>query len=81
MGSLFHPQDGTDEGTLSEIRRLYVQDGKVISNAASSIPGVTGNAITDTFCDAQQLGRSFVLSRLSKSTSLFDVGFWFLSCF
>jgi len=51
----FLTDDGTDEGTLSEIRRLYVQDGKVISNAASSIPGVTGNAITDTFCDAQKI--------------------------
>ena len=51
-------QDGTDEGTLSEIRRLYVQDGKVIANAPSMIPGVTGSAITDDFCNAQQLGEA-----------------------
>lgn len=50
----FLTDDGTDEGTLSEIRRLYVQDGKVIANAPSMIPGVTGSAITDTFCNAQK---------------------------
>ena len=73
-----HPQDGTDEGTLSEIRRLYVQDGKVISNAASSIPGVTGNAITDKFCDAQQLGLKFFFEAgfFQMEFRLFDVEFW-----
>lgn len=50
----FLTADGTDEGELSEIRRLYVQDGKVITLANSSIPGVTGNAITDEFCTAQK---------------------------
>eukprot|EP00438_Fugacium_kawagutii_P022639 Skav233215 [mRNA] locus=scaffold3062:112466:115663:- [translate_table: standard] len=49
--------DGTDDGTLSEIRRLYVQDGVVIGNAPSTIPGVTGSAITDAFCNAQRLGQ------------------------
>ena len=50
----FLTHDGTDEGNLTEIRRLYIQDGKVIANAASSIPGVTGNSITDPFCNSQK---------------------------
>jgi cellulose 1,4-beta-cellobiosidase len=39
---------------LSEIRRFYVQGGKVIPNSQSTISGVTGNSITDTFCAAQK---------------------------
>ncbi|KAL5116480.1 Esterase/lipase/thioesterase [Pleosporales sp. CAS-2024a] len=40
--------------TLSEIKRFYVQDGKVYQNSPSAIDGVTGNSITDAFCDAQK---------------------------
>lgn len=43
-----------DSGSLSEIRRLYVQDGTVIANAASNIDGVSGNSITPDFCKAQK---------------------------
>lgn len=50
----FLTDDGTDTGKLVEIRRLYVQDGKLIQNAESSIPNVTGNAITDSFCNEQK---------------------------
>jgi len=50
----FITHDGTDEGNLTEIRRLYIQHGKVIANAASRIPNVTGSAITDGFCNAQK---------------------------
>jgi len=39
---------------LAEIRRVYLQDGKVITQANSSIPGVSGNSITDAFCSAQK---------------------------
>lgn len=39
---------------LKEIKRFYVQDGKVIPNSESKIPGVTGNSITPAFCDAQK---------------------------
>ncbi|KAF8323706.1 cellobiohydrolase I [Clavulina sp. PMI_390] len=46
--------DGTDTGTLSEIRRFYVQNGKVIPNSQSTISGVTGNSLTDSFCTAQK---------------------------
>lgn len=50
----FVTSDGTDSGTLSEIRRSYVQGGKVIANSASKVSGVDGNSITDAFCNAQK---------------------------
>eukprot|EP00428_Durinskia_dybowskii_P013942 CAMPEP_0170222500 /NCGR_PEP_ID=MMETSP0116_2-20130129/10945_1 /TAXON_ID=400756 /ORGANISM="Durinskia baltica, Strain CSIRO CS-38" /LENGTH=456 /DNA_ID=CAMNT_0010473193 /DNA_START=147 /DNA_END=1517 /DNA_ORIENTATION=+ len=50
----FLTTDGTDAGDLAEIRRLYVQDGKVIAHADSAVPGVPGNSITDEFCSAQK---------------------------
>lgn len=40
--------------SLSEIRRFYVQNGKVFKNSQSAIPGVTGNSLTDSFCAAQK---------------------------
>jgi cellulose 1,4-beta-cellobiosidase len=39
---------------LTEIKRFYVQNGKVIPNSQSLIPNVTGNSITTPFCDAQK---------------------------
>ncbi|KAF2129296.1 glycoside hydrolase family 7 protein [Dothidotthia symphoricarpi CBS 119687] len=39
---------------LSEIKRFYVQNGKVFKNSNSTIAGVTGNSITDAFCTAQK---------------------------
>jgi len=39
---------------LKEIKRFYVQNGKVIPNSMSKIAGVTGNSITPAFCDAQK---------------------------
>ncbi|KAF2396546.1 exoglucanase [Trichodelitschia bisporula] len=39
---------------LQEIKRFYVQNGKVIANSQSKIEGVTGNSITPKFCDAQK---------------------------
>ena len=50
----FITSDGTATGTLSEIKRLYVQNGKVIANSASDVSGVTGNSITSDFCTAQK---------------------------
>ncbi|CAG8120915.1 unnamed protein product [Penicillium salamii] len=50
----FITSDGTDSGTLSEIKRIYVQDGKVIANSASEVSGATGNSITTDFCKAQK---------------------------
>merc|ERR1712066_502392 len=36
MGSDFVTTDGTDQGDLAEIRRLYVQGGKLIAHANST---------------------------------------------
>ncbi|PKS11794.1 hypothetical protein jhhlp_001087 [Lomentospora prolificans] len=41
-------------GTLSEIKRFYVQNGVVIPNSESTIPGNAGNSITQDFCDKQK---------------------------
>lgn len=42
---------GNSTGDLREIRRLYVQDGKVIENAIVQVPGIDkGNSLTDEFC-------------------------------
>ncbi|KZV65465.1 carbohydrate-binding module family 1 protein [Peniophora sp. CONT] len=50
----FLTSDGTAAGDLTEIRRVYVQNGKVIPNSNSTIAGVSGNSITDAFCEAQK---------------------------
>jgi cellulose 1,4-beta-cellobiosidase len=50
----FITSDGTDSGTLSEIKRIYVQNGKVIANSASDVSGVSGNSLTTDFCKAQK---------------------------
>jgi cellulose 1,4-beta-cellobiosidase len=40
---------------VTEIRRKYVQNGKVIENSKSNIPGIDAtNAISDKFCDQQK---------------------------
>ncbi|KAL1854463.1 hypothetical protein VTK73DRAFT_8737 [Phialemonium thermophilum] len=44
-----------DDGNLSEIKRYYVQNGKVIPNSESTIPGTSGNSITPDFCKAQKV--------------------------
>jgi cellulose 1,4-beta-cellobiosidase len=41
-------------GALSEIKRFYVQNGKVIPNSQSTIAGVSGNSITADYCSAQK---------------------------
>ncbi|KAK4183958.1 endoglucanase EG-1 precursor [Podospora australis] len=42
---------GDSTGDLHEIRRLYVQDGKVIQNAQIQVLGIDrGNSLTDNFC-------------------------------
>eukprot|EP00437_Effrenium_voratum_P003415 CAMPEP_0181422988 /NCGR_PEP_ID=MMETSP1110-20121109/13897_1 /TAXON_ID=174948 /ORGANISM="Symbiodinium sp., Strain CCMP421" /LENGTH=483 /DNA_ID=CAMNT_0023546101 /DNA_START=69 /DNA_END=1520 /DNA_ORIENTATION=+ len=46
----FITEGNTDDGDLIDIRRFYVQDGKVIPNSNISIAGVTGNSITDQVC-------------------------------
>jgi len=39
---------------LKDIKRLYVQNGKVIPNSESKIEGMKGNSITPAFCNAQR---------------------------
>jgi cellulose 1,4-beta-cellobiosidase len=47
----FLTTDGTDDGDLSEIRRFYVQDGRIIHSPPSTILGQDdGDSITDNFC-------------------------------
>lgn len=41
-------------GSLSEIKRFYVQNGKVVPNSQSTISGVAGNSVTQKYCDAQK---------------------------
>ncbi|EIN04795.1 hypothetical protein PUNSTDRAFT_55356, partial [Punctularia strigosozonata HHB-11173 SS5] len=50
----FLTSDNTTTGSLSEIRRFYVQNGVVIPNSQSTIAGVSGNSITDSWCAAQK---------------------------
>jgi len=51
----FITSDNTTTGTLSEIRRLYVQNGKVIQNSVNKISGIDAvNSITDKYCTQQK---------------------------
>ncbi|GJJ05827.1 hypothetical protein Clacol_000014 [Clathrus columnatus] len=51
----FLTSDNTTTGTLSEIRRLYVQNGVVIQNSNSNIPGMaTYDSVSTDFCNAQK---------------------------
>ncbi|KAG7445104.1 cellobiohydrolaseI [Guyanagaster necrorhizus] len=49
----FITSDNTTTGDLVEIRRIYVQNGKVIQNSAADFSGISAyNSITDNFCNA-----------------------------
>jgi cellulose 1,4-beta-cellobiosidase len=51
----FITSDCTDKGTLSSIKRLYVQGGNVIANAAVNIPGMaTQNNIDNAYCASEK---------------------------
>ncbi|CAG8694112.1 4860_t:CDS:2, partial [Acaulospora colombiana] len=51
----FITSDGTANGALKEIRRLYVQNGKVIQNSKTNISGMDAfDSITAEFCAAQK---------------------------
>ncbi|GJC87587.1 exoglucanase 1 [Colletotrichum liriopes] len=43
-----------EAGALSDIKRFYVQDGKVFANSKSDVAGVDGNSITKDYCSAQK---------------------------
>jgi cellulose 1,4-beta-cellobiosidase len=40
--------------SLTELKRFYVQGGTVFENPEPTIPGMTGNSITQEWCDTQQ---------------------------
>ncbi|GKT54559.1 exoglucanase type C precursor [Colletotrichum tofieldiae] len=42
------------DGILSEIKRFYVQNDKVVPNSQSVIASNPGNSLTPSFCDAQK---------------------------
>lgn len=50
----FLTDDGTDSGTLSEIKRYYLQNGKMIPNPTVTVGGKTYNSITQDTCDSQK---------------------------
>ncbi|KIK60233.1 glycoside hydrolase family 7 protein [Collybiopsis luxurians FD-317 M1] len=51
----FVTSNNSTSGTLSAIRRLYVQNGKVIQNSMTNIAGVTAtNEIDTNFCNQQK---------------------------
>lgn len=51
----FLTDDGTDTGDLVEVKRFYVQGGKIIPNSEATILGRKGgNSVTDSFCAAQK---------------------------
>jgi cellulose 1,4-beta-cellobiosidase len=50
----FITSDNTASGDLVEIRRKYVQGGKVFDQPTSNVAGVSGNAINDNFCKNQK---------------------------
>lgn len=63
----FITHDGTSSGTLVEIRRLYVQDGRVIHNAAITTGNLTTNVMDDEYC-------SDVASWFQQRGGLADMG-------
>lgn len=51
----FLTNNNSTSGTLSEIRRIYVQDGKVIQNSKVNIPGMAASdSLTSSFCTSQK---------------------------
>merc|ERR1712151_323881 len=48
----FITDDGTDSGTVNEVRRFYVQDGKKIETPTVTLEGKEYNSISNDFCQA-----------------------------
>jgi cellulose 1,4-beta-cellobiosidase len=49
----FITEDGTDNGALKEIRRHYIQNGKVIQTPAATVGSGSFDSITKEFCEAE----------------------------
>jgi len=63
----FITTDGTDSGDLKEIRRKYVQNGKVIDNPSVTFGVQKFNSITDEFCNEKiMLLAKLILLRKEK---------------
>lgn len=73
----FITDSGSASGNLKEIRRLYVQNGKVIQNSKVNIPGMSSSldSITSNFCstaktafgDTDSFGKHGGLGGISKA--------------
>ncbi|KAJ3480676.1 hypothetical protein NLJ89_g12267 [Agrocybe chaxingu] len=51
----FISDNGSANGRLKEIRRIYVQDGRVIQNSKVNVPGISAyDSISEEFCTAQK---------------------------
>ena len=51
----FITSDGTDSGDLVEIKRIFVQNGKILENPNATLSGLEKfNSVTDEFCNAQK---------------------------
>lgn len=50
----FLTHDGTNDGIITNIKRKYVQDGKVIDTPSVTINGQTYDGLSDAFCNAQK---------------------------
>jgi cellulose 1,4-beta-cellobiosidase len=51
----FLTNNNSTSGTLTEIRRLYVQGGKTIANSKTNISGMSAyDSVTDAYCTAQK---------------------------
>ncbi|KAE8378883.1 glycoside hydrolase [Aspergillus bertholletiae] len=49
----FITNDGTSSGTLSEIKRFYVQDGVTYAQPNADVSGLSGNTINSEYCTAE----------------------------
>lgn len=52
----FITSDGTDNGDLTEIKRVYVQNGKVVPQSMSSVKSFDKqyNSVSDDYCNSQK---------------------------
>jgi hypothetical protein len=67
----FVTADGTDTGALSDIRRVYVQDGKVISNRNATLPGLSQyDSVSGGFCSAQKVCGDVMQCTLPRNATL-----------
>ena len=49
----FITSNNMTDDDLTDVRRLWVQDGVVYKNSNAKFTGLTGNSLTDAFCDAE----------------------------